>query len=92
LKRSSEKTAEEYRVLLYGGTLEWLSSSIKSTFGKYSPSLVFEDKTIADVIFRTDSCLREAEETCVPDDNAYYEVMGNGIFAWHVCIWLHRLW
>jgi hypothetical protein len=61
-------------VLLYGGMLEWLSTSTRSEFRKYSPAVVFEKATTSELFFGTRDCLRADPSTCFPPDHEYYEV------------------
>jgi hypothetical protein len=61
-------------VLLYGGMLEWLSTRTRSEFLRFSPTVVFEKVTTADLFFGTKECLRADASSCFPPGHEYYEV------------------
>ena len=74
LARSCSKLQEEYDVLLYGGLLEWLSTSTRSEFLKFSPPVVFEKVATSHLFFGTRDCLRADPSSCFPPGHEFYEV------------------
>jgi hypothetical protein len=74
LNRSCGKLQEEYDVLLYGGMLEWLSTTTRSEFLKFSPPDVFEKKENGVLFFSTKDCLRADKSTCFLEGHEYYKV------------------
>jgi hypothetical protein len=74
LARSCSKLQEEFDVLLYGGMLEWLSTTTRSEFLKFSPAVVFEKAATSELFFSTKNCLRADPSSCFPPGHEYYEV------------------
>lgn len=74
LARSCSKLHEEYEVMLYGGMLEWLSTSTRSEFLKFSPPVVFEKVATSHLFFGTRDCLRDDPSSCFPPGHEFYEV------------------
>lgn len=79
--RSCNKLSDEYHVLLFGGTIEWISTTTRSEFMKYSPAVVFNDKQMAFLFFDTRACLRNDPSTCFLPDSQYYAVSGCKLIA-----------
>uniref|UniRef100_A0A383VIJ6 Uncharacterized protein n=1 Tax=Tetradesmus obliquus TaxID=3088 RepID=A0A383VIJ6_TETOB len=79
LARSCSKLHEEYEVMLYGGMLEWLSTSTRSEFLKFSPPVVFEKVATSHLFFGTRDCLRDDPSSCFPPGHEFYEVTHSGI-------------
>jgi hypothetical protein len=78
LIRSSGKFAEEAHTLMYGGTLEWLSTSTRSTFGKYSPALAFTSPAWVEAFYTSDACWQADASRCAQPGTKYYEVWWGG--------------